>query len=247
MRYQDIPIRNIADLISKLEAHNSNREKLWFRGHASCTWALEPSIARNRSNPIVDEFQYYKRFKQEAARVITDLPVDEWGWMFLMQHYGIHTRLLDFSENPLIALYFAVESLPDQDGALYVMEPTKWNAEQGRDSLSDSDLPSCGIDEELDGYLMSNTVKQVGTQESNPPLAAIGARNSQRIFAQEGTFVVTHLDLKMEVAAEECKSVWRYIVPSHDKKVIKEHLQLLSISEYSVFPELRTLAKKIIG
>jgi hypothetical protein len=247
MKYTDVAIRSIADLISKLEAHNHTREILWFRGHASSTWELEPSIARGRANPIIDEFQYYKKFKQEAARVITELPTDEWGWMFLMQHYGVHTRLLDFSENPLIALFFAVNSHPEEDGALYVLEPTRWNAEQGRDSLSDSDLPSCGIDEELEGYLMSNVVKQASTNESNPALAATGARNSKRIFAQEGTFVVTHLDLSMKVNSDSCKSAWRYTIPKNDKEIIKEHLALLSISEYSVFPELGTLAKKIMG
>jgi hypothetical protein len=247
MKYPEVSIHNIADLISKLEAHNPAREKLWFRGHANKDWALEPSIARGREKPVVDEFLYYKRFKQEAARVIADIPVDEWGWMFLMQHYGVHTRLLDFSENPLIALYFAVNELPESDGALYILEPTKWNAEQGRDSLSASDLPSCGIDEEMTGYLMSNVVKQIETQESNPPIAAIGSRNSARIFAQEGTFVVTHLDLKMTVDNDQCKSVWRYIIPRGAKHIIQEHLALLSISDYSVFPELKTLAKKIMS
>lgn len=246
MKHPDINVHSIADLISKLEANNPNQEKLWFRGHADRNWTLEPSIARNRANPIIDEFQYYKKFKQEAARVISELPADEWGWMFLMQHYGVHTRLLDFSENPLVALYFAVSEYPDKDGALYILEPTKWNAENGQDSLSDSDLPACGIDEEMVGYLMSSVIKQRETGVSNPPVAAIGARNSERIFAQEGTFVVTHFDLKMNVEDEQCKSAWRYIIPAANKSVIKQHLALLSVTDYSVFPELRTLAKKIM-
>lgn len=208
---------------------------------------MQPSIARGRSKPIIDEFQYYKSFKQEAARVITALPSDEWGWMFLMQHYGIPTRLLDFTENPLIALYFAVAEHPSDEGSLIVLEPTTWNKEQGRTGLSDSDLPACGIDEEMEGYLMTNAVKSVGTSGSNPPLAAIGARNSQRIFAQEGTFVVTHLDLNMDISNTACQSAWRYKISPGDKETIKRHLATLSISEYTVFPELKTLASKIVG
>ena len=248
MKHVDTKIHNISDLISKLEAHrNFGTNKVWFRGHADSSWTMQPSIARGRTNPIVDEFQYYKSFKQEAARVITTLPNDEWGWMFLMQHYGIPTRLLDFTENPLIALYFAVAEHPDKEGSLIVLEPITWNKEQGRPGLSDSDLPACGIDEEMEGYLMSNAVKSVGGSGSNPPLAAIGARNSQRIFAQEGTFVVTHLDLDMDINSTICKSAWRYTISAADKETIKGHLATLSISEYTVFPELKTLAKKIVS
>lgn len=102
MKHREVLITSIFDLISKLEAHRTEGKKVWYRGHANSAWSLAPSISRGRANPIVDEFQFYKRFKQEAARVISDPPSDEWGWQFLMQHYGVPTRLLDFSENPLL-------------------------------------------------------------------------------------------------------------------------------------------------
>lgn len=247
MKHPEVAIHNISDLISKLEAHRSTDTKVWFRGHADREWILAPSISRGRCNPIQDEFKFYKQFKQDAARVINELPSDEWGWMFLMQHYGVPTRLLDFSENPLIALYFAVNECQDKDGALYILEPISWNKENGHSGLCDDDIPSCGIDEEMTQYLMSSTIKNPNPVTSNPPLAATGARNSNRIFAQEGTFVAFHTDLSMNINTNDCKSVWRYIIPSGDKSTIKDHLALLSINEFSVFPELDKLAKKIVG
>lgn len=247
MKHRDVEINSIFDLISKLEAHRTQGKKVWYRGHANSTWPLEPSISRGRESPIVDEFQYYKRFKQEAARVISTPPNDEWGWMFLMQHYGVPTRLLDFSENPLVALYFAVSDEREADGALFVMEPTTWNVENNRSGLSDDDIPSCGIDEEMDLYLMSALVKNPNPENGNPPLAATGSRNSQRIFAQEGVFVVFHSKMAMEIVSDECRSVWKYKIPAAYKKTIKEHLEVLSISEYTLFPELSTLASKICG
>lgn len=247
MKHPDVPIHNIADLISKLEAHRSPGDKIWFRGHANKTWDLAPSISRGRTNPIVDEFRFFKQFKQDAARVINDLPADEWGWMFLMQHYGVPTRLLDFSENPLVALFFAVCEQGDEDGSLIVIDPAKWNKENGHSGICDDDIPSCGIDEEMNLYMMSSVVKARGTSASNPPLAATGSRNSRRIFAQEGVFVVFHMDMAMNIDDASCQSVWKYTIPSADKATIKEHLSVLSITEYTVFPELDKLAKKIIG
>lgn len=247
MRHPEVSVRDINDLISKLEAHRSPNDRLWFRGHADHSWSLAPSISRGRPNPVQAEFSYFKRFKQDASRVIESAPTDEWGWMFLMQHYGVPTRLLDFSENPLIALYFAVTSAPQADAALYVMDPVAWNLENGHHGICDGDIPSCGIDEEMVPYSMSSVVKAAETNVSNPPLAATGARNSRRIFAQEGTFVVFHLDMTMNVENPECAAVWRYRIPAAQKTIIREHLALLSINEFSVFPELDKLANKIVG
>ncbi|MGZ3181684.1 MAG: FRG domain-containing protein [Telluria sp.] len=249
MKHPDVAIQSISDLVSKLEAHRTVGKKMWYRGHGNSAWPLAPSIARRGNEPIVEEFQFYKRFKQEAARVISEPPTDEWGWMFLMQHYGLPTRLLDFSENPLVALYFAVSSDKDEnaEGALIVLEPTTWNLENKREPLSDDDIPSCGIDEEMGPYLMSALIKNRDPENGNPPLAATGARNSQRIFAQEGVFVVFHSMMLMDAAPPECRSVWRYTIAPEYKKAIRDHLALLSISEYSLFPELGTLAKKIKG
>jgi len=61
--------------------------------------------------------------------LVDGIPKDEWDWIFLMQHYRAPTRLLDWSESPLVALYFAlVDKLQeDSDGALWCMDPIALN------------------------------------------------------------------------------------------------------------------------
>ena len=68
-------------------------------------------------------------FKSRALQLIQGrLPADEWEWYFLMQHYGVPTRLLDWTENPLIAIYFAVEGhKADRDAAVWALDPTWLN------------------------------------------------------------------------------------------------------------------------
>src|ERR1700712_4698545 len=83
-------------------------EKLWFRGIADHTYGLEPSIYRKAPAAIIEK-QLLNRFKSRALPFIEDKGEKSyWEWLFIMQHYGVPTRLLDWSESALISLAFAV-------------------------------------------------------------------------------------------------------------------------------------------
>jgi hypothetical protein len=103
-------------------------EPLWFRGHPNADWKLTPKIYRPEFDGA-DENEIRHEFQSRALQLIQGrLPADKWEWYFLMQHYGVPTRLLDWTENALIALYFAVENHPaTYDAAVWVLDPAWLN------------------------------------------------------------------------------------------------------------------------
>lgn len=92
--------------VALAETEPSPKVTRWFRGQSKSSWRLEPSLARSPTW-LSKEAALIKRFRQNATAMIQARPADDWEWLFLMQHHGLPTRLLDWSENPLVALYFA--------------------------------------------------------------------------------------------------------------------------------------------
>src|SRR5437588_7727485 len=106
----DRTINSVAEFIEALrQDQDPHGAATWFRGHSKADWKLLPGLLRDP--PIViSETTLLTRFKQSAA-MLTDMRhhSSSFDWMFSMQHYGVPTRLLDWSENPLVALFFCVE------------------------------------------------------------------------------------------------------------------------------------------
>lgn len=143
------PIESVQDAIGLVDSlsgplapllttHNKSDDLfpdgIWFRGQTDHTWPLEPHAFRLRDNPTgfedVEAALFHKfRMRQPELRDICRCQLD---WLCLMQHYDLPTRLLDFTENVLVALYFAVcESAAEDtaDGALFALSAYKLNEE----------------------------------------------------------------------------------------------------------------------
>src|ERR1700679_3623933 len=106
------------------DGRRGDADPLWFRGHADAGWKLTPKLYRPEFDGA-DENEIRHEFQSRALQLIQGrLPADKWEWYFLMQHYGVPTRLLDWTENVLIAAYFAVaENDGKTDAAIWVLDP----------------------------------------------------------------------------------------------------------------------------
>ena len=116
-------------------------QPLWFRGHTDANWKLMPKLYRKEYGDA-DESEIRNEFQSRALQLIQGrMPASKWEWYFLMQHYGVPTRLLDWTENALIALYFAVEDHPGTcDAAVWVLDPA-WLNRQLRKGIEGAMLP----------------------------------------------------------------------------------------------------------
>jgi len=117
-------IKKIADFIIELQKIPRLRlSELFFRGHSDFDYTLEPSIFRNRKH-IANEHNLYKEF---ILRTPTDFVNEKTTLEKLvkMQHYGLPTRLLDLTTNPLVALYFACSSKNKKNGQVVVFRIPK--------------------------------------------------------------------------------------------------------------------------
>lgn len=242
MRHRECNIRSVADLLKNLKKHAPGNDVVWFRGQSDSSWGLIPSLAREEGKHLPKEGAIYKRFIQNATQLMDQSPMDEWEWLFIMQHHRAPTRLLDWTEGPLVALFFATID-PDKDGvdgALWCLDPIALNRQANVNFAYELELPSFR-DKVLENYLPS----RVDPKSPMHPIAAIGPRPTKRMAAQIGVFTVNHSVFKPIEILYDGKHVWKYNIPKEDKAEIRSELKMLGYSALSLFPDIDEVAELI--
>lgn len=217
-----------------------NHGIIWYRGINNADYKLDSGLFRLQiSNDVKDyislEQQMYNYFKSLGAL----LHSGEEGWklLYTMQHHGVRTRLLDWTESFAVALFFAISNWNGCDKAvIWMLNPLKLNME------------STGNEEILSPIKMDYRI--MFQNPSQRTIAIYPIKNNLRIAAQHGVFTVQGNSLQS--LEDEFKS--SLIDKGKMKKIelpieIREdaicYLRHNGINYFSLFPDLDGLAKHI--
>ena len=258
-RFEDRPVSRIADLLeclkedqeallSTLTDPQTERSRVvWYRGLPSDNLSLLPTLYRENI-PVNDEDNLMNRFKQNAYEFLDERPQGEWEWMLLARHHGLPSRLLDWTENPLVGLFFACNYYRlddiDGDGALWCLLPGELNRIASNYSIEWSNGLPMFLDENplseqnefLSNYKPSR-LYDIPPQTSIAPAAATSIRTNKRIQAQQGVFTIHHSDNTPLERWGGGTHLWKYTIPRGSKRAIHDELRRLGVSELTLFPD----------
>lgn len=211
---------------------------IWFRGQADARWKLTPGFFRAR-NPNEDEMR--SDFRRRAVPYLQSAITSDWEWYFTMQHYGLPTRLLDWTAASLLALYFAVrDNMRKSPAAVWILDP--WWLNKVVVGSQELYFPE---DPEVLDYL-----PPVWSDKTLPddPLAILPHHSDRRIAAQQSCFTVFGSVAEgLERLAEHRKlaKLHRIEIDPTAFRTIRSDLNTCGISETSIYPDLEGLSREL--
>ncbi|MEX2648003.1 MAG: FRG domain-containing protein [Alphaproteobacteria bacterium] len=224
MIVRSIGIRNWLELMTQFEELNFYNREYIFRGVGKSHYRLIPSIGRKDSRKndngesigdqtysCHDEIKAFKMFKRRSVPFLgTYVPGSAIEWLALAQHHGLPTRLLDWTESPLVALFFAVETMGERkcDSSLYAVPQPK--------------------------EILKQQTQKPFSIESSAVVLYRPPHLTPRIPAQTGLFTL-HGD---PTKSYEVENTIRIDIPHDAQGVFKDRLMSLGYSRATLFPGL---------
>jgi hypothetical protein len=175
----------------------------WWRGQRHVEWALTPSLYR--LGLAAKEMNLNARFRLMAKSRREEVPSgrDPMGWLFLMQHYRLPTRLLDWSQSPLVALYFAVALPDDEDAMLWAMSPTILNVLEARTQSI------CMPGSAVVGKLGMEAFRRDSKESDSRIIAVLTEEADIRHMVQQSAFTIHGREEPLDQRHEACRFLLR--------------------------------------
>jgi FRG domain len=229
--------------------------RCWFRGHSRMVGALAPAVHREPFCSAREYIEFWagQRFRLRASEYATDVPrwEDHLSWLLLAQHHGVPTRLLDWRENVLVGLYFAVTGAdPLENGELWCMHHDELNARSANWKACFPDTPPIrylAAEVFVQPDSLDRFKNELGKTVIHGPLALIPPLQFPRMAVQMSRFTI-HPSRKPEAQIEfllRGPSLVRYIVPASVKLNLAKQLSRIGFSHETLFRSLDSLAQSI--
>lgn len=230
-------LRELLDVLSKGSVNN------YYRGQADATWLLDSSLTREEKYEENEARMYYDILSLKPEAFANDYNI--YDRLITMQHFGMPTRLLDITRNPLVSIFFACNNLDraNSDGLVYAFVPDATNFLTFDDErlkcltnsiiMPDKNVHKINCDlspSEKEDCFKQNWFVQ-------------GIAKNQRINNQSGHFIfVSSQESRKELDSLPTKIV---IIDAKSKKVLLEQLESLNIHSGSVYPDLSHMSSYI--
>lgn len=215
-------LNNFLDYV--LEKRQKSEHEWIFRGQREYEWRLVPRIDRENFKEYRDEVKWDRTHHEN--RLLIDFRKGawphskleqerRWEWLAIAQHYGLATRLLDWTRNPLVALYFAVEKKSEGDSAVwcYHHRGESWFSKKNKDPLKIQKVTSFW-----------------------PPHV------TPRITAQEGCFTA-HPESRRDGGEHWDGVRVRIRISKESRRDLRLILDKLGVTRATLFPDLDGLAR----
>lgn len=193
-----------------------------YRGQTQ-DWPLIPSLGRLKDRNFLDglleiEEEIVEKFTQYSYPYLENKSMSYFEYLIQAQHHGLPTRLLDFTSNPLIALYFAIEeNISNTDGVVW-----------GIDEFEQTKTPSIN-ENKIIFYAPTHINNRIINQNSIFAVFPI-KRNTEEIAPLE---------------TYNLRIFQKIIIPSNVKESIKNELNFLGINKMSIYPGIEGIVQKI--
>lgn len=225
-------IYSLSSFLTSVSERFMGKEHTLFRGQLDHTWNLTPKIGRLKfrhkyaSSLLKTEQELFSEFKRLATSHIRSRQLQsKWDILALGQHHGLPTRLLDWSSNPLVALWFAIEQPTESKfSAVWAY------GAQEVDFVSDEHEP----------FDIKNT------------LIFRPHHLDERIVAQSGWFTVHSYSMefnefnKLEnISHLNSIPLYKFLIPKEKFGSIREELARCGVTRASLFPDLSGLCQHL--
>lgn len=217
------PATDVRDFLSRVLEKRGSPDDLWvFRGQFDAAWDPSPQIDRMEFQAYRDRYKWTRdrherwlleEFKKGARPHALLPPQDQWEWLALAQHHGLATRMLDWTSNPLGALYFACER-PDatNDSVVWCYHHSGVLAAAGSDPFKIAAITAYW-----------------------PPHV------TQRITVQGGCFTA-HPPAPLKANVQWPGDLLQVTIPKPERRRMRQELTQLGISRATLFPDLDGIA-----
>ncbi|PEV55381.1 FRG domain-containing protein [Bacillus cereus] len=232
----------------------SHSHWIWFRGHSSDTYTLDSGLFRAKENGEYLPLDYYLKheylliqsFENNSASIITTKGNSTWEAVFQMQHHGLKTRLLDWTESLSTALYFAFNEWKynnNENAEIWILDPYALNEYLIED-------PTIQTVRSLKDRDFINAFDH-GQPTSLNSFSIYPSKVNSRLLSQSAFFTVQGnklLSLDQEVinqAGVDQKIVKRIELTPDLATDIYEYLVINGVNDFTVFNDADGLSKSL--